>query len=268
MSDMPRGAPLVVLLTDFGLKDHYVGVMKGVILSVNPEVHLIDLSHDIGSQDILEAYFLLSNSYRYFPPGTIFVAVVDPGVGTDRAILGVQTDRYTFLAPNNGLLGFLEKESAVRKIVELREARYFLNPVSNTFHGRDIFAPVAGHLSLGVELAELGPKVERMETLRAPSPRVTREGALEGDIVSVDHFGNLVTNIPADRIPSTGSVEIRVGKHSLRGVSRSYGAGPKGKLLALLGSSGTLEISVTQGSASRKTGAKVGDKVRVIQRPK
>src|SRR6516225_10113926 len=113
MSGMAGPPRLIVLLTDFGLKDHYVGVMKGVILSVNPEAHLIDLSHDIGSQDILEAYFLLSNSYRYFPPGTIFVAIVDPGVGTDRAILAVETNRYFFLAPNNGLLGFLEKEAGV-----------------------------------------------------------------------------------------------------------------------------------------------------------
>jgi len=248
MAGPPR---LIALLTDFGLKDPYVGVMKGVILSVNPDAHLIDLSHDVSSQDILEAYFLLSNSYRYFPPGTIFVAIVDPGVGTDRAILAVETNRYFFLAPNNGLLGFLEKEAAVRRIVRVQETRFFLNPVSNTFHGRDIFAPVAGHF---------GPAFERMETIEAPAPRLTREGALVGEIVSIDHFGNLVTNIPADRIPPDGSLEIRVGKSSIRELSRSYASGPKGRLLALLGSSGTLEISVSQGSAARKTAAQVGDK--------
>jgi S-adenosylmethionine hydrolase len=268
MSGMAGPPRLIVLLTDFGLKDHYVGVMKGVILSVNPEAHLIDLSHDIGSQDILEAYFLLSNSYRYFPPGTIFVAIVDPGVGTDRAILAVETNRYFFLAPNNGLLGFLEKEAGVRRIVHVQETRFFLSPVSNTFHGRDIFAPVAGHLSLGVDLGEFGPALKRMDTLEAPSPRVTREGSLVGEIVSIDHFGNLVTNIPAVQLPAAGPLEIRVGKSSIRELSPSYGSGPKGKLLALLGSSGTLEISVSQGSAARKTAAQVGDKVRVIHRPK
>lgn len=260
---MVASANVIALITDFGLKDHYVGVMKGVILSVNPNARIIDISHDISSQDLLDAYFLLSNTYRYFPKGTIFVAIVDPGVGTDRAILAVQTNRYTFLAPDNGLLGFLQKDGTIERIVRVTNRKYFLDPISNTFHGRDIFAPVAGHLSLGVDPGALGNDVDRMERISAPSPKVTREGVIVGEIVSIDHFGNLVTNIPGDRLPAADTIEIRLGKKSIPELSKSYADGKKGELLALVGSTGNLEISVNKGNAERKTGAKVGDVVKV-----
>jgi len=253
----------VALLTDFGLKDHYVGVMKGVILSVNAHARIIDLSHDIGSQDILEAYFLLSNSYRYFPAGTVFVAVVDPGVGSDRAIVAVEADRHTFLAPDNGLLGFLEKDDRIRRIVQVKNERYFLKPLSNTFHGRDIFAPVAGHLSQGIDLLALGPEIPRIQRIATPSPQVTQEGVTVGEIVSIDRFGNLVSNIPGDRLAAADAVEVRVGKSVIRRLSTSYAATKKGELLAIVGSTGNVEISINKGDARRKTGAKVGDVIRV-----
>ncbi|HLF94361.1 MAG TPA: SAM-dependent chlorinase/fluorinase [Planctomycetota bacterium] len=260
---MVAPAGVVALLTDFGLKDHYVGVMKGAILSVNVHARIIDISHGVGSQDILEAYFLLSNTYRYFPQGTVFVAVVDPGVGSDRAIVAVEADRYTFLAPDNGLLGFLEKDDRIRRIVQVKDERYFLKPVSNTFHGRDIFAPVAGHLSQGIDLLQLGPEIPRIQKIVAPAPKVTQEGVIVGEIVSIDRFGNLVSNIPGERLAAADAVEVKVGKSVIRRLSTSYASAKKGELLAIVGSTGNLEISVARGDARKKTGAKVGDGVRV-----
>ncbi len=260
---MARTADIIALLTDFGLKDHYVGVMKGVILRINRNVRIIDISHDIPSQGILDAYFLLSNTCNYFPDGTLFVTVVDPGVGSEREILAVETDRHFFLAPDNGILGFLEKEGRIRRAVRVRNRKYFLSPVSNTFHGRDIFAPVAAHLSLGVDLRRLGPPAERLERIAPPTPRVTREGVIVGQIVSIDHFGNLVTNIPGERLSPADTVEIRVGKAVIHRLTRSYTEGKKGGLLALVGSTGHVEISVSGGDARKKTGAKAGDPVRI-----
>jgi S-adenosylmethionine hydrolase len=260
---MVAPAGVVALLTDFGLKDHYVGVMKGVILSVHPHARIIDLSHEIGSQDILDAYFLLSNTYRYFPEGTVFVSVVDPGVGSDRAIIALETDRHTFLAPDNGLLGFLEKEGSIRRRVRVTNERLFLQPVSQTFHGRDIFAPVAGHLSRGMRLEELGPEIDGIHKIATPAPRRTKEGVLVGEVVSIDRFGNLVTNIPGDGLSGVQTLELKVGKRLIRRLSTSYASAKKGELLAIVGSTGTLEISVNNGDARRKTGAKVGDVIRV-----
>jgi S-adenosylmethionine hydrolase len=266
---MTAPAGVVALLTDFGLKDHYVGVMKGVILSVNPQARLIDISHDVSSQDILEAYFLLSNTYRYFPAGTIFVAVVDPDVGSDREILAVETGKYSFLAPDNGLLGFLEKDDSVQRVVQVRNDKYFLKPVSNTFHGRDIFAPVAGHLSLGVELSGLGPEAAGIRKIDAPTAKVTKEGRIVGEVVSIDHFGNLVTNIPGDhRLSQADSFELKIGKTSIRKLSASYASAKEGEILAIVGSTGNLEVSVNKGNAQKKTGAKVGDVVRVLHSQK
>jgi hypothetical protein len=260
---MVKPSGIVALLTDFGLKDHYVGVMKGVILGVNPDARIIDISHDVPSQAILEGYFLLSNTYRYFPAGTVFVAIVDPGVGSDRAVIAVETDRYVFLAPDNGLLGFLEKDGGVRRIIAVTQRRYFLEPVSNTFHGRDVFAPVAGHLSAGLDPASLGAEAGRMVRIAPPAPKFTREGVIVGQIVSIDRFGNLVTNIPGDRLCAADAVEVRVGKATIREIVPSYAAARRGQLLAIVGSTGNLEISVNQGNARKKTGAKVGDAVKI-----
>ncbi len=257
---------VIALLTDFGLKDPYVGVMKGVILSVNPDARIIDLSHDLPSQGVLEAYFLLSNTYRYFPKGTIFLAVVDPGVGTDRAILAVETEKYVFLAPDNGLLGFLEKDGAVRRIIRVTNRKYFLEPLSNTFHGRDIFAPAAAHLSAGVELEQLGEETNRMERIEAPSPKTTREGVIVGEVATIDRFGNLVTNIPGSRLGPDDRFEVRVGRLVVRHFARAYAEGKKGKAFAIVGSTGNLEIAVNKGSAQKLTGAKAGDAVKVLRR--
>lgn len=260
---MAKTSGIIALLTDFGLKDPYVGVMKGVILRINPEARIIDLSHDIPPQGILDAYFLLSNSYPYFPDGTLFLTVVDPGVGSDRRILAVETDAYTFVAPDNGVLGFLKKEGKIRRAVAVQNPRYALAPVSHTFHGRDIFAPAAAHLSRGLDLAKLGPATDHIHRIAPPAPRINREGVLTGEVVSIDRFGNLVTNIPGEPIASADSVEIRIGKTVIDRLARSYAEGRKGKLFAIVGSTGNLEVSVNKGNAAEKTGAEVGDAVRV-----
>jgi hypothetical protein len=262
---MAKTTGIIVLLTDFGLQDPYAGVMKGAILSVNPEARIVDLTHDVPPQDIGEATRILSASRPYFPAGTIFVAVVDPGVGTDRAILAVETDRHTFLAPDNGLLSFLDRSGSIRRIVQVRESRYFLKPVSRTFHGRDIFAPVAGHLSRGVDLARLGPSLNRMTTQESSVPHATSKGALQGEVVSIDRFGNLITNIPGEMLPDARDVKITVGRRSVRTMSRSYADAKKGELLALVGSSGHLEISVNHGSAHKSARINRGDRVLVTR---
>ena len=250
--------PVVALLTDFGLKDPYVGLMKGVLLSVCPDVRIVDLSHEIAPQAVPDAHLLLSQAYRYFPEKTIFVAVVDPGVGSSRAIIGVQTSDHVFLAPDNGLLGFIEGE---RRVVRIENEKYFLSPRSRTFHGRDIFAPVAGHLARGVDLGKMGPRIDRFERLRTPEPRVTPAGEVVGEVMTVDRFGNLVTNIPASRLRR--AAEIRLKRRRIGRILRTYAEAPEGTLFGIVGSTGHLEISVNRGSAARKTGAAVGDPVRV-----
>lgn len=262
---MRKASGIIALLTDYGLQDPYVGVMKGALLSVNPAARLVDLTHDIPPQDVGEACRVLSASRGYFPAGTIFVSVVDPGVGTRRAILGVETDRHLFLAPDNGLLSFLDRDGKIRRIVSVTESRYFLKPLSRTFHGRDIFAPVAGHLSKGLDLGRLGPSVGRMTTSESPAPRVTSAGAVQGEVVAIDRFGNLITNIPADILTDARDVRITIGRRIVRALSRSYADAKKGDLLALVGSTGHLEISVNQGSASRAARIRRGDRVLVTR---
>lgn len=254
---------IVALLTDFGVRDHYVGVVKGVILSVNPDARLVDISHEVSAQDVAGAYFLLQNAYGWFPRGTLFVAIVDPGVGTERAVLFVETSRHFFLAPDNGLVSFLQTSDSVRSIRRVTNRKLMLPGISSTFHGRDIFAPVAGHLSMGLDPSKVGPPVKAMRTLRTSAPRVEREGVVVGEVASVDTFGNLITNIPVGKLLEADGVEVRVGRKSLRGLSETYARRPKGTLVAVPGSGGMLEIAVSGGSAAKSLGAKPGDIVRV-----
>lgn len=263
MDAMAKASGVVALLTDYGTQDAYAGILKGALLSVNPDARIVDLTHDIPPQDVREGARVLSAARPYFPAGTVFVAVVDPGVGTDRALLGVETDRHTFLAPDNGLLGFLDRTGKIRRIVRITESRYFLKPVSRTFHGRDILAPVAGHLSRGVDLGRFGPGIGRITVAEAIAPRVTTAGAVQGEVVSIDRFGNLITNIPGELLSDRGGLRITVGRRVVRALSRSYADAKKGELLALVGSTGHLEISVNQGSARSAARIRRGDRVLV-----
>ncbi len=251
-----RRPPLIALLTDFGYRDAYVGVMKGVILSICPDARLVDLCHEVPPQDIAEASRVLIANASYFPEGTIFAAVVDPGVGTARAAVAALSNGRCYLAPDNGLLGFLDVERAVR----IENKAVVLQPTSRTFHGRDVFAPAAAHLARGVKLDFLGPRIGRLRTLDLPEPRTTRAGTA-GVVVSVDRFGNLLTNIPAALAPEGASV--RLGRRWIGGIVTTYASVKPGAVAALVSSSGALEIAVRNGDARSTTGADVGTPVLV-----
>ena len=259
---MERQVRPIVLLTDFGLTDHYVGVMKGVILSLHPQAQIIDLSHEIEPQDIASAQILLQNAHAYFPKKSIFVSVVDPGVGTDRPILGVETEEQIFLAPDNGLLGFLGKSPSLRRIVQIQDEKYFRTPVSDTFHGRDIFAPVAAHLSLGTPLKKMGTETKSLSQLDIPGPIVSN-GEITGRVTAIDRFGNLITDISKEMIPEGTQIVISIGKTKIKGLSRNYAGQKEKKPLALIGSDGMVEISINQGNAAKQLALSVGTPVRI-----
>lgn len=269
----------IVLTTDFGLADPFVGVMKGVIAKVNPRASVIDLTHQIQPQNVRQAAFVLGTSYRFFPDGSIHVAVVDPGVGTGRRALLLLTPTARFLAPDNGLLSYVvgdyldePPEQPGRVLLppelaayHLTNSDYWLHPVSQTFHGRDIFAPVAAHLSLGVPPNGLGQPVPDLAWL--PTPQPVRQGnALQGEVIYTDHFGNLVTNIPVRELGDPDGTIVEIKGCQIHGLSRTFQA-PDSRsdegLLALDGSLGYLEVAVRNGSAADVLGAVEGEPVRV-----
>jgi hypothetical protein len=256
----------VTLLTDFGLADSYVAAMKGVILNINPSATIVDISHDTPPQDVLHAGYLLFSSYRYFPRGTVHVIVVDPGVGTARKILCLETEDFYFLAPDNGVLTFIVNSVYIKKIVNVTNRDYFLKPLSRTFHGRDIFAPVAAHLSRGISLEKLGRQARQIKKIDLPKPKVTDEG-LQGIIIHIDRFGNLITNISKGDFDKfrrgRPQSEIRIQVKSSKGIDirDSYACIRKNSPSGIWGSSGMLEISLNQGDASRILKAKRLDKL-------
>jgi S-adenosylmethionine hydrolase len=250
--------PIVALATDFG-EGLYVGQMKAVILSRAPAVRIVDLFHSVSPQCVLEGSFLLSSAWRFFPAGTIYVCVVDPGVGSARRILAVRAHRQTFLAPDNGLLSFLrDADMEDKRVVENR--KFFMEPVSNTFHGRDIFSPVAAALATGTALAKLGRPAGRIERLDGLRPRRVR-GGIEGTIVHVDHFGNAVTNLPVGGRPRLAPV-LKAGRRRFASAVRTYADAPGARPVVLCGSFDTWEIAVRNGDAASRLGLKVGMRVR------
>jgi S-adenosylmethionine hydrolase len=264
---MPRSG-IVTLTTDFGRTDVYVGVLHGVILELYPHLRVVDLTHDVRPQAVLEGAFLLESAYRYFPAGTVHLAVVDPGVGTERAIVALETPLALFVAPDNGLLGVVwenlrPEERDAARIIELNEPRLWRPQVSRTFHGRDIMAPVAAHLAGGRELEAVGRP--RPHLVLLPESRPTRhpDGSLRGQIVHVDHFGNCATNIAAGQLAVMEPVAIEAGRIVLHGLARTYADGLPGEPLALIGSDGRLEIAVREGSAAERLGLDVGEVVWV-----
>lgn len=260
---------IITLTTDFGLTDGYVGAMKGVMLSIAPEARLVDISHEIGPGNIRQAAFVLSSVTPYFPEGTIHVAVVDPGVGSARRAIAARTSRAILIAPDNGLLSLClaDQPAEIRQLVN---PRYHLPQVSATFHGRDIFAPVAAHLATGAAFDDLGPPVTDAVTLALPAVIRDAEGVWRGEVLHVDRFGNLITNF-FHFPPSTFCLPpsafhllaIEIGQHRIYGLARTYADRAPGELLALIGSSGYLEIAVRDGNAAQVLGAQVGDAVLV-----
>jgi S-adenosylmethionine hydrolase len=255
---------IIALLTDFGYKDNFVGVMKGVILSINPQVNLVDISHGARPQSILEAHFLLKNSYNFFPKGTIFVGVVDPGVGSKRKPILIETNDYFFIGPDNGIFSFLESYE-IKNTVHLTNKEYFLKPVSSTFHGRDIFAPVAGFVSRGVISEEFGTLIKSIKRIEIPKPRI-KKGKLVGEIIYIDGFGNLISNISReifDKFTKGSKFEIAIGKVRINKISSSYAEANSKTPIALFNSFQNLEISMKDDSCAENLGLNPGERIRI-----
>lgn len=256
---------VISLLTDFGVQDEFVGVMHGVILAIAPRAQIVDLCHEVPPGDRRRAAYLLDWSHRYFPKGTIHVAVVDPGVGTARRILCAQAHNQIFLAPDNGVLTQALESSSSAMLYEVRRRRYWLPKVSRTFHGRDIFAPVAAHLARGVRPLQLGPRTATWERLHLPVVQRNRR-RVHGTIIDLDRFGNLVTNLDEETVGQGtlgGLLTFRIKGRVIRGLVPTYEAVAQGKLVAMVGSRGLVEIAVRQGNAAKRLQARVGDPVLV-----
>lgn len=255
---------VITLTTDFGLKDAFVGIMKGVILKINPEAKIVDLSHEIGPQDIKEAAFILDNAYHYFPHQTTHVVVVDPGVGTKRRPILAENKDYFFVAPDNGVLGLIYQKSKIN-VYHITNTKYFLPNISQTFQGRDIFAPVAAHLSLGISPREMGIEITDYERGKWPFPKI-KDHVLWGEIIYIDHFGNLITNIHRDMFKEfvkDSRFLITIKDIDLKDISPHYLAVSPGQILAVWGSSDYLEICQSMGSAKMVLDAKVGETIEI-----
>lgn len=258
---------LITLTTDFGLQDPFVGIMKGVIFGINPQVKVIDMTHCIPAQDILAGALTLRHSTAYFPRGTIHVAVVDPGVGSGRRPVLVECDGSYFIGPDNGVLSLAIAEKKPSYIAHLSNPAYHLQPTSATFHGRDIFAPVAAHLSLGAPPSALGESLETFFRLAFPKP-LRKPNEITGEIVYIDHFGNLFTNIEERDLTGLADtrLEIILGAVRISRPASNYAAASAGDFVAVVNSWGLLEIAVYRGNAQQAAGAKIGDKVKACRR--
>jgi len=256
---------IITLTTDFGTGSPYVAAMKGVILSINPAATIVDVTHAIPPQDVRHGALVLDEVTRWFHPGTIHVAVIDPGVGTERAILYARIGGQQYIAPDNGLLSKLASRSAPEAIHRLEDPAFWLEEVSSTFHGRDIMAPAAAHLSLGVEPARLGPPVEAVGGLEWP-PVVIKPRRIEGVVLQIDSFGNLVTNVRSNDFlgrPTDERVCVICSIYETWGIYSAYAQQPQDTLIALVGSSGHLELAIVGDNAARRLGIPVGTKVIV-----
>ncbi len=262
---------IVTLMTDFGIKDGNVGVMKGVIWAINPSAQISDLSHMIGPQNIREAALILARSVPYFPAGSIHVVVVDPGVGTKRRPMAARIGDWFYVGPDNGTLTLLleraEEEGWQQDFVELDQPKYWLPKVSFVFHGRDIFSPVAAHLATGVALSALGKPFTDPVKLQLPKPIQTKSG-WKGEIVHIDHFGNLASNIRVENLGAAtqhpDQILVRFKDKEIRGLVRTFGERGEGDLVSLLGSTGNLIVSVVNGNAAARLAAKVGDGIEAV----
>ncbi len=269
-------SPIITLTTDFGLDDAYVAAMKGVMLTINSEAAFVDICHTIKPQHIAQGAFVLSTAYSFFPDRTVHLVVIDPGVGTERRAIILRTPRFDFVAPDNGVLSYVIQQSSTRPLkvknnqVELEEGlqavaiirqEFWRNPVSPTFHGRDIFAPVAARLSLGMSPSEFGEVITSLAFLPVSEPQWTGKNTLAGRVLHVDSFGNLISNIRNKHLLNKSKLIIEVGGAKITGLSRTYAE--KEGLLALPGSSGYLEIALKNGSAANTVGIGVDDEIKI-----
>jgi S-adenosyl-L-methionine hydrolase (adenosine-forming) len=262
LEDTIRGVSVITLTTDFGTRDWFVGTMKGVIAGIVPKAKVIDLTHDLPQGDIRGGAFALAASWRYFPKGTVHVVVVDPGVGSRRQAIAVQTTKGVFVGPDNGVLCWALARERITAMHALENEAYFVQPVSRTFHGRDVFAPVAAHLSLGVPIRKFGPALKDLVRLSWPEPRV-RRGGVEGEVVYIDRFGNAITNLESSLLEGSkrASCEVYAKRRRICPLKAFYQAVPPNSPVALVGSSGFLEIAVNGGSAEKVLGVRLGTRV-------
>lgn len=258
-------ARIVTFSSDFGTRDYYVGAVKGAILGLNPEVNIIDLNHDVPSHDILAGAFVLAGSYDLFPSGTIHLAVVDPGVGSSRRGLVVSTERHLFVVPDNGLLSLVYQRETVSQVISIESEHYFRRPVCPTFHARDIFGPVAAWLSRGIDPSKFGPPVTDYRRLTLPAVTRTDQGEIEGRVVHVDKFGNVITSLRAEDLPgrdgAPGSFICSFNGRTIRQLHRYYDEGSSEEPFLIVGSSGYLEIALSRRPASALLEARRGMKV-------
>lgn len=255
---------IITLTTDFGWSDGFVGTMKGVILSINPDATIVDITHDVAPQNIEQGTFLFAASVKYFPANAIHVVVVDPGVGSARRPIVLQVGETVFVAPDNGVLSLAVRDAPVRA-VHLNKREYWLPRVSHTFHGRDVFAPSAAHLSLGVPLEALGEPIDDWVRLAPALPARRADGAIIGRVMHFDRFGNIVTNIGEEMLVcmDRAHIAVNIAGRTLRGVEQTYADAALGELIALIGSSWALEVAARDGNAARELGVRIGDEVVV-----
>jgi len=265
---LPR-KQIVTLITDFGDADHFVGVMKGVIRGINPDVEIVDVCHQVNSYDIFDAAFMLAQSYRFFPSDTIHLVVVDPGVGTTRRPLLARTIEQKFVAPDNGVLSLVYEREESIEVRHITSDHYFLNPISHTFHARDVFAPVVGWLSRGVEVDKFGEPITDYVKFPSPKPKQVSDRLVTGKVLRVDKFGNITTNIMPDDVPQLFSenpppFKIVINQQEITRLNLSYSMGKPSEIFAIVGSSGYLEICTSRGSAAKALNASRGAEVGVI----
>lgn len=253
---------IITLCTDFGTRDGYVAAMKGVILSLAPGAQLIDITHEVTPQAVREAAFVLASAYGYFPPGTVHLVVVDPGVGSDRRLLAVRAGHYYFVAPDNGVLSLVLRAQAAFEAIALTRQIFWREEVSHTFHGRDVLAPVAAHLANGAPLSALGEPLRELVQLPWPAPE-RRGRTIIGHVLHIDRFGSLVTDIPAAMLSARADWRVAAGRVRAAGILPTYASVGRGEPLALIGSHGYLEVAVREGSAAELAGVKAGDVVYV-----
>jgi S-adenosyl-L-methionine hydrolase (adenosine-forming) len=261
--------PIVTLTTDFGLNDHFVGTIKGVILGIEPEAQIVDICHSVQAFDILEGALALAQSYSYFSSRTVHLVVVDPGVGSARRPILATSDRHNFVAPDNGVLSLMYAREERVNVRHITSDHYFLQPLSNTFHARDIFAPVAGWLAKGVDPEKFGEPITDFVRFNAPKPKALDAHTLRGVVLKVDRFGNLVTNFTAEDVPALfqpqpPAFKIVVGKREVTGMKTNYAEGAPGEVFAILGSMGYLEIAANRAAAVQLVGSGKGTEVNIV----
>ncbi|HUA13675.1 MAG TPA: SAM-dependent chlorinase/fluorinase [Verrucomicrobiae bacterium] len=261
--------PIITLTTDFGLNDHFVGAMKGVILDIVPEAAIVDISHAVQAFDVLDGAIAISQAYSYFPAGTVHVVVVDPGVGTNRRPILATSDGYHFVAPDNGVLSMVYAREERIHVRHITSEHYFRQPVSQTFHARDVFAPVGAYLAKQVDSHKFGDEIEDYVKFAAPKPKAAGENRIRGVVLKVDRFGNLITNIRPEDVPAlfaenAGGFKIVVGSREVTDIRTAYAEGSPGQVFGILGSMGYLEIAANRAAASQLTGAGKGSEINVL----